>query len=274
MANRYEILPFGTAEAEVAAVSRPLAITVTCSPRHGIDHSVDVAERITAHGHEAIVHLAARTVRGAGHLDELIERLAAIGVDDVFVVGGDGSEAAGPYGSALELIPLIVAHRRRPRSIGIGAYPEGHPLIDAAGLGEALAIKAPMADYMVSQLCFDPGALVTWVRRVRREGIELPLFVGLPGAVDRRRLLEVSMKVGVGTSIAFLRKQRGIRHLLGRPEDAADRLLRDLSPLVGDSELGIAGLHFYTFNRLRDTLEWESRQATAGPSRRRVALRG
>jgi methylenetetrahydrofolate reductase (NADPH) len=233
-----------------------------------------MADRVVAHGHEAVVHLAARAVRSADHLDELIERLAAIGVEDVFVVGGDGNEPVGPYGSALELLSLIVAHPRRPRRIGIGAYPEGHPLIEPAALDEALAIKAPMVDYMVSQLCFDSGALVRWVQEVRRQGIELPLFVGLPGAVDRRRLLEVSMKVGVGTSIAFLRKQRGIRQLLSRPEDAADRLLRDVAPLVGDEELGIAGLHFYTFNRLVDTLEWESRRGSARPSRRRVALRG
>ena len=274
MASRYEILPFGSAEAEAAAVRRPLAITVTCSPRHGIDHSVDVAERVAALGHEVVVHLAARMVRDADHLDELIERMAAIGVDDVFVIGGDGAEPLGPYGSASELLSQITAHPRRPRRLGIGGYPEGHPFIGTAVLHRVLATKAPVADYLVSQLCFDPEALVRWIERIRDEGIKLPLYVGLPGVVDRPRLLEVSMKVGVGTSIAYLRKQRGIRHLLGRPEDAADRLLRDVAPLVGDPDLGVAGIHFYTFNRLADTLEWEARRAPATPSRTGVAIRG
>lgn len=274
MASRYEILPFGRAEAEVAAVDRPLAITVTCSPRHGIDHTVDVAERVAALGHEAVVHLAARMVRDAGHLDELLERLAAIGVQDVFVVAGDGAEPAGPYDSAVDLLPRIAGHPRRPPRIGIGGYPEGHPLIDRASLDAALARKAPLADYMVSQLCFDPRALVRWIERVRAEGIELPLYVGLPGAVDRRRLLNVSLKVGVGASVAFLRKQRGLRHLISRPGDAAESLLREVAPLVGDPALGIAGLHFYTFNRLVDTLDWEARRPAMRTGWRRVALRG
>ena len=51
-----------------------------------------------------------------------------------------------------------------------------------------------------------------------------PCYVGLPGDVDRRRLIEVSMRVGVGASLGFLRKQRGIRHLLGRPHHAAEHL--------------------------------------------------
>lgn len=274
MANRYEILPFGAAEPEAAAAKRPLVITVTCSPRHGIDHTVDVAERVAALGHEAVVHLAARMLRDPEHLDAVLERLAAGGLDDVFLISGDGPEPAGPFASALEILPLVAAHRHHPRRIGIGAYPEGHPLIDPATLRDALARKAALSDYMVTQLCFDPGALLRWVETTRSEGIDLPLYAGLPGAVDRRRLLEVSMKVGVGTSIAFLRKQRGIRQLLGRPEQAADRLHQAIAPLVGDSHLGIAGLHFFTFNRLGATLDWEAQRASTRPGRRRLALRG
>jgi methylenetetrahydrofolate reductase (NADH) len=259
MDNRYEILPFGAAEHEAAAARKPLVVTVTCSPRHGVHHTVDVATRIAALGHEAVVHLAARMIRGPEHLDAILERLAG---RDVFVIGGDAREPQGPYASAVELLPIIAVHPFRPRRIGIAAYPEGHPLIDPAVLDDALADKAPLADYMVSQMCFDPAALLRWLERARAAGIALPLYAGLPGAVDRRRLLEVSMRVGVGTSVAFLRKQSGLRHLLGRPEH--DRLYEALAPEVGGA-LGIAGLHFFTFNRLLATLAWE---ASAGARHR------
>ncbi len=272
--NRYEVLPFGDAEPEAAAVGRPLTITVTCSPRHGIDHTVGVAERIAALGHEAVIHLAARTLRDSHHLDVVLARMAASGLDDVFLIGGDGPESCGPYSSALELLPVVATHPDRPRRIGIGAYPEGHPLIDRVALDDALAQKAPLADYMVTQLCFDPATLLQWVETTRAGGLELPLYVGLPGAVDRKRLLEVSMKVGVGTSIAFLRKQRGIRQLLGRPEHAADRLHQAFAPFVGGSPLGIVGLHFYTFNRLIATLDWETRRSALRLGCKRGALHG
>jgi methylenetetrahydrofolate reductase (NADPH) len=261
MSSRYEILPFGSPEAELEGADDPLTVTVTCSPRHGLDHTVDWAVRIAALGHRPVVHLAARAVRDAAHLDAVLARLADHGVDDIFLIGGDGAQRAGPYASAVDLLPVLAAHACRPGRIGVGAYPEGHPLIEREALVDALRRKAEHADYMVTQLCFDHGALLSWLQQTRDAGIDLPLYAGLPGAVDRRRLLEVSMRIGVGTSIAFLRKQRGIRNLLARREDAADRLHRALSPLVGDPRLGIAGLHFFTFNRLQATLAWEADRA-------------
>jgi methylenetetrahydrofolate reductase (NADPH) len=257
--TRYEILPFGSVENEAAAAPDRLVITVTCSPRHGVDHTVEVAARLAALGHDAVVHLAARMVRDAGHLDAVLARLAAGGIDDVFLIGGDGAEPLGPYASAVELLPVVAAHERRPGRIGIGAYPEGHPLIDPATLEDALRRKAELADYMTTQLCFDPDALTRWIEQTRTAGIDLPLYVGIPGAVDRRRLLEVSMRVGVGASIAFVRKQRGLRQLLGR-SDTGDRLHRTFAPLVGDARARIAGLHFFTFNRLTATLAWEAQR--------------
>lgn len=261
MSNRYELLPFSSADAEVAALERPVVLTMTCSPRHGIDHTVDAACDFAALGHTLVVHLAARTIRDAAHLDEILGRLADSGIGDIFVIGGDG-EPVGEFVSASELLPVIAAHDRRPTRLGIGAYPEGHPAIGPAVLEAALRDKAELADYMTTQLCFDPKALVGWIRATRAAGIELPLYVGLPGPVDRRRLLEVSMRVGVGTSIRFLRKQPSIRELLGRTEHAADRLMDVIVPLRRDPELGIAGLHFFTFNRLGATLAWEAQRAT------------
>jgi methylenetetrahydrofolate reductase (NADPH) len=274
MGNRYEILPFGSPEVEAHAAPRPLTITVTCSPRQGVDHTVDVATRIAAMGHRAVVHLAARMIRDEGHLDAVLRRLAVSEIDDVFLIAGDSSQPEGPYASSGELLPILAGHSYRPGRIGIAAYPEGHPLIEERTLDEVLRLKAELADYMVTQLCFDVAALSDWIVRTRDAGTDLPLYVGLPGAVDRRRLLEVSVRVGVGTSIAFLRKQRGIRQLMGRPEHAADHVHRAFAPLVGDDQLGIAGLHYFTFNRLGATLAWEARRGVGEPHRTGVIRNG
>ncbi|WP_416140152.1 hypothetical protein ACM26W_07225 [Halomonas sp. HK25] len=44
---------------------------------------------MTAAGFRVVPHLAARLVRDRPHLIGLLERLAALGVEDAFVVGGD-----------------------------------------------------------------------------------------------------------------------------------------------------------------------------------------
>lgn len=254
--QRFEVLPFGNVAGEAAELAEPVTLTVTCSPRHGLDHSVAFAADLVAAGHAVVIHIAARMVRGPGHLDEILARLAELGVDEVFLIGGDAPEPLGPYAAAGQLLPLLRAHPQAPRRIGVGAYPEGHPLIDDAALRDALREKAAVADYMSTQMCFDAATVVRWLRRLRRDGVELPLYVGVPGQVDRRRLLEISARIGVGTSIRAVRKQRGLRRLLGSPRDAATSLLDGLAAPIGEPQLGIVGVHYFTFNRLAATYAW------------------
>jgi methylenetetrahydrofolate reductase (NADH) len=255
--SRFEVLPLGRSEEEAAQLGAPVRLTVTCSPRHGPDRSVEVARRLGALGHAVTVHVAARMVRDRSHVDRLLAAMADAGVEDVLLIGGDATPPHGAYSSAVELLPVIAEHPRRPAEIGIAGYPEGHPLIDPGTLAEVLEQKSRLATYITTQLCFDPETLLAWVRDTRERGVSLPILVGTPGVVDRRRLLEVSMRIGVGPSLAFVRKQRGLRRLFGSPARTADRLYEALAPRLGDRELNIAGLHFYTFNQLVDTWAWE-----------------
>ncbi|MGH2877854.1 MAG: methylenetetrahydrofolate reductase [Solirubrobacteraceae bacterium] len=265
---RYEILPLGKSEAEAAQLPEPVRLTVTCSPKHGPDHSVEVAGRLRDLGHAVTVHVAARMVRDADHVDELLTRMAGAGIDDLFLIGGDADPPLGAYRSAVELLPVIAEHPRRPRSIGIGSYPEGHPLIDDATLDEALLAKSAHADYMTTQLCFDAGTLRAWVARQRARGIGLPVVIGMPGKVSAAKLLEMSARIGVGPSMAFVRKQRGLRSLLGLfRRSAPDRLYDALAPEL-DGELQITGFHYFTFNQLIATYEWHSEKRSRASGRR------
>ncbi|MGH2887529.1 MAG: methylenetetrahydrofolate reductase, partial [Solirubrobacteraceae bacterium] len=210
----FEILPFQRAEDEAAQLPEPVALTVTCSPRHGPDRTVESGARVRTLGHTVIVHIAARMVRDAEHTDALLRRMAQAGIEDAFVIGGDGPEPHGLYASAGDLLEVLIEHQQRPRSIGIAGYPEGHPLIDEETLWSALERKAAWADYVTTQMCFDAEALLRWLRSARERGLTLPVMIGVPGVIDRRRLLEISLRIGVGPSLAFLRKQRGLRQLL------------------------------------------------------------
>ena len=256
MTDRFEVLPFARAEDEAVSLPEPVRLTVTCSPSHGLDRTVETATRLRGMGHEVTVHLAARMVRDRAHLDDVLATMAEAGIDDAFVIGGDATPPVGTFASAGELLPLVDAHENRPTSLGIAGYPEGHPLIDDATLAQVLQEKSRLADYVTTQLCFDPDVLLRWVRGTRAAGVELPVLVGVPGRVDRLRLLEISAKVGVGPSLSFLKKQRGLRNLLRLSASSADRLYEALAPHVGDEELAVEGFHWFTFNRLVETWTW------------------
>lgn len=251
---RFEVLPLDRTVDEAERLTQPLQLTVTCSPRHGPDETLEVAGRLRALGHSVTPHIAARMVRDEAHLDALLDGIAVADLDGMFLIGGD-ADTQGPYASAGELLRVIADHPRRPGSIGIAGYPEGHPLISDEALDAALQEKSHLADYVTTQMCFDPGAVRSWIVHQREMGLSLPVMVGIPGKVTRRRLVEMSARIGVGQSISFVRKQRGIRQLLSR-SSTVDRLYDALAPALTAPDLRIAGFHFFTFNQLVDTWEW------------------
>tara|TARA_B110000503_G_scaffold36706_1_gene60025 strand:- start:15016 stop:15258 length:243 start_codon:yes stop_codon:yes gene_type:complete len=59
-------------------------------------------------------------------------------------------------------------------------------------------------------MCFDSAVLLRWLKLVRDEGITLPAWLGLPGVANRMKLLQTSVRTGVGKSARFARKQSGL----------------------------------------------------------------
>jgi len=271
-AARFEVLPFARSLEQAAQLPEHARLTVTCSLKHGPDRSVEVAARLRELGHHVTVHLAARMVSDRNHLDQILTAMARAGADDLFVIGGDADPPLGGYVSAGELLTVIADHPLRPRTIGIAGYPEGHPAIREAVLDQALQDKSRHADYVVTQMCFDAGALVAWVTRQRRDGLTLPVLAGIPGKVSRTKLLELSARIGVGPSLSFLRKQRGIRALLSKGS-TADSLYEKLAVAVDDPELHIAGFHIFTFNQLLESWRWQRAHDDAHAARHRTRTR-
>jgi methylenetetrahydrofolate reductase (NADH) len=260
---RFEVLPFDDIVEEAARLPRAARVAVTCSPKHGPDRGLETAARLRRLGHSLTVHVAARMVRNRDHLDRLLAGMADAGIGDLFLIGGDIEEPVGEYSSAAELLALAADHPNRPELIGVAGYPEGHPLITEDELEGALSAKARLADYVVTQMCFDADTLRGWIERERERGIDLPVVIGMPGKVTRRKLLRMSARIGVGPSLDFLRKQRGLRALLSR-RSTADRLFEGVAPLLGEARLAVEGFQYFTFNELLQTWEWHQTQEREG----------
>jgi methylenetetrahydrofolate reductase (NADPH) len=252
---RYEVLPLeGIVEHVVAHVPREVKVTITASPVRGLDATLDVAAGLAAHGYAAVPHLSARLVRDEEHVAAILERLRSDGVHEIFVPAGDAAEPGAFAGAADLLAAMGSGHGLT--DIGITGYPESHHLIDDDTTIRAMFVKAQMATYIVSQLCFDPETIRVWFARVRGRGTGLPIWVGMPGIVDNSKLLRISMKIGLGESARFLRAHRAwLRRLVTRTF-TPDALVRGLAPLYGDPEAAMGGFHFYTFNELERTERW------------------
>jgi methylenetetrahydrofolate reductase (NADH) len=251
---RYEILPVdGIEEQVVAYVPQTVKVTVTASPSRGLEATLAVTERLAGEGYQVVPHLSARLVRDAVHLDEIVARLQTAGVREAFVPAGDAVEA-GQFPDAASLLRAL--RGRHLTELGITGYPESHHFISDETTIQAMFEKAPLATYIVSQICFDADTIAWWVGEVRRRGTTLPIWIGVPGIVDNTKLLRISMKIGLGESARFLRAHRAWLRRLVMRTFSPDPLMRRLELLWNDPAANIAGLHVYTFNELERTERW------------------
>ena len=254
---RFEVLPLeGIEEQVLAHLGTDAKVTVTASPRRGLDATVELTERLTAAGYATVPHISARLVRDRAHLTELIDRFQAGGVRELFVLAGDAAEPAGEFPGAVELLEAIGPRRADFDAIGITGYPESHHLISDEETIRAMFAKAPMATYIVSQLCFDAEVIAAWIANVRRRGTDLPIWIGVPGNVAYAKLLRTSMRIGLGESARFLRHRGSWISRLVTRQFKPEQLVRDLAPIAADSAARVAGIHLYTLNEVARTERW------------------
>jgi methylenetetrahydrofolate reductase (NADPH) len=255
---RYEVFPSrGTEQAVADWVPAGMTVAVTASPVKGLDATIELTERLTARGYRVVPHLAARSVAGHAHLAEIIGRLTAAGCDDVFVPGGDAAHPAGPYHGALPLLERLTELGRPFGRVGITGYPESHPKIGDDVIIQAMWDKRRHADYIVSNVCFDPAGLARWIGRIRARGVTLPLYVGLAGPAERTRLLKMATVAGASESARFIsRHPSWILRFWAPGGYSPDRFLDRAAAVVTAPGSGVAGLHLFTFNQLQQAEQW------------------
>jgi methylenetetrahydrofolate reductase (NADPH) len=257
--SRFDVLPLDGTEDQVLEHLKPdTKVTIMASPRKGLEATLELSERLGRAGYPVVPHLAARLVRDRAHLEEVLARLQAAGVRELFVPAGDETEA-GEFQSAVELLAAMGDYRTQFERIGITGYPESHHLISDEETIRAMFAKAEMATDIISQLCFDADTIAAWIRNVRERGTHLPIWIGMPGCVDQAKLVRISMKIGIGESTRFLRHNRNVLARVLTRQFKPDRLLRDLTPVVTDPAANVAGFHLYTFNEIGRTERWRRR---------------
>ena len=257
-APRYEVIPAKGAEQAVADwVPAGMTVTVTASPVKGLDPTVELAEKLAGRGYRVVPHLAARSVAGQDHLDAIVARLRACGVDDVFVPGGDAAHPAGPFDSALPLLERLAEMGGPFGRIGITGYPESHPKIPDDITIQAMWDKRRYADYVVSNVCFDAAGLCRWISRIRARGVTLPVYVGLAGPAERARLLRMAAVAGASESARFITRHPGWILRFWMPGGySPDRFLDRATEVITAPGAGVAGLHLFTFNQLKSAEQW------------------
>jgi methylenetetrahydrofolate reductase (NADPH) len=231
-------------------------ITITASTSKGLEATLLLAEGFAKHGYVVVPHLAARMIHDFSELVEIRERLGSAGITRVFVPGGD-ADAVGDYPDAFSLLEDLARLEKPFEQVGITGYPETHPTITDDMTVQAMWDKRRHATHVVSNLTFDARAIRAWVGRMRTRGITMPLILGMPGPVDRTKLLSMATKIGVGESTRFLAKHKSTLARLAAPGGfTGQRFLEECAATAARPDAGIEGLHIFTFNQIAETEAW------------------
>ncbi len=208
-----------------------------------------------------------------GHREEevqgVLERYAAAGVANILALRGDpprGVEdfdwGSGDFRHAADLVRFIRRFNESrshpdPRGFGIGVagFPEGHPATPNR-MQEMDFLKAKIdegADYICTQLFFDNHDFFDFRDRCRLAGIEVPIVAGImpvSSLQGMRRMAELA---------AGARYPARLIRALNRANgpEAVERagIHYAAEQCAGLLDEGVEGIHFYTLNRSRATIE-------------------
>jgi methylenetetrahydrofolate reductase (NADPH) len=193
-------------------------------------------------------------------LVQIVEAYRDAGVRNIMALRGDPREGpsapwtptSGGLTYASELVELV--RGLGGFSIGVAAFPEGHPAAESRDAdAQVLAAKARAgADFAVTQLFFGADDYFALVDRVRAAGSDIPILPGIMPITNLgsvRRMAELS---GAEVPASVLARFEG----LAEPADVRREGVRVATELCEELlTRGAPGLHFFTLNRSRATLE-------------------
>lgn len=245
-----------------------------------IDAMVATARRLARDGFAVMPHFPARIIPDRATLDDWIARYQGeAGVDQALVLAGGSAQPAGAFDSAIALMQTGAFHKAGFTRLHVAGHPEGNRDIDPDGghatADAALRWKAQHAAEtgidmaIVTQFAFAAAPVTDWTGRLRAQGIDLPVHVGLAGPAKLQTLIKFAIACGVGPSLDVLKKRaRNLGKLL-RPYEP-DAMLAELrAAALADPATAPARLHFFPLGGIAACADWIERQG-AGRLRRVV----
>lgn len=222
--------------------------------------TVELVQRIKREaGLETMAHL---TCVGAARqeIDEVLEQLRAGNIDNIIALRGDPPKGQtefvtqeGGFAHASELIAFIRA--RYGFCLAAACYPEKHPEAATAELDlDHTKSKVDLgADFLISQLFFDPKVYFDYVERARARGITVPIVPGVMPITNLSGIKRMTALCGASIPAALLSRLEAA----GSDTEAVQRIGVEYATEQCRALLkgGAPGIHFYTLNRSRATVD-------------------
>lgn len=217
-----------------------VVVGVASTEELGIDQTIAVSEILATRGFDVRPHIARSQLKSPRHLAEMLTRLRTRGVRGVLVVPGSNP---GPSAPPLPDVVADVASHAPGLRVGVGS----RLIRGAAGNEPAQLVIAAArhANFVSTRSSVRPGEMLAWAAEMRVRGLEVPIELGLPGAVPMQAL-----RRNDPTLAAHIEERR--RAQWHNPTSLVASLAQDRSL----DRLGVCGVRIDTLNYLNENAAW------------------
>ena len=264
-----EVIPRSAAKIESFAEILPkdTRVYIAHIQNEEIEAMVATAKRLYEEGFNVMPHIPARMIKNQSMLHDWISMYQnEAGVNEALLLAGGSSKPIGDFDSSIQLIESGLFDKAGFKRLHIAGHPEGCKDIDPDGgcknVLEALSWKqefskrtdAKMA--ITTQFCFDAEVVKKWADDIKKDGIDIPIHIGVTGPAKLKTLLKFSVECGIGSSMKVLSKRaKDITKLLLPYEPI--QILKDLSQhKAKDPKFNIEQIHFFPFGGIKETSDW------------------
>ena len=265
-----EVVPNSAAKVESFAEILPKNTRVYIahlSEKEDIKTMVATAKRINEEGFSVMPHIPARIIKDKATLANWISMYRnEANVTEALLIGGGASQPLGNFDSSIQLIESGVFDDAGFKRLHIAGHPEGSKDIDPDGsnanVSSALSWKQEFSNRtdaemaIATQFCFDATAVTKWAERLKQDGIDIPIHIGIAGPAKLQTLLRFSIECGVGPSMKILTKRaKDITKLL-LPYKPTEILEALADHKMKDPSLNIDQVHFFPIGGIKQTVDW------------------
>tara|TARA_B100001113_G_scaffold122048_1_gene99672 strand:+ start:782 stop:1636 length:855 start_codon:yes stop_codon:yes gene_type:complete len=264
-----EVVPNSAAKIESFADLLPqnTRVYIAHLEKEDIRTMVSTAKRLSDEGFTVMPHFPARIIKNQSVLNDWISMYQnEAGVNEALLLAGGSTKPIGELDSSIQLIESGLFDKAGFKRLHIAGHPEGSKDIDPDGgiknVSEALSWKqefskrtdASMA--IATQFCFDADIVKKWADRIKEDGIDIPIHIGIAGPAKLQTLLKFSVECGIGASMKILTKRaKDITKLLLPYKPT--QILNDLAEYKSqDPELNIEQVHFFPIGGIKQTTNW------------------
>lgn len=204
-------------------------------------------------------------------MDEALKLAYKSGCTNILALRGDPPRdqekweaKAGGFRYAKDLVKYIRKNYDDYFCIGVAGYPEGcDDQDDADLLVDHLKEKIEAgASFIVTQMFYDVDLFLSWVSRVRKRGIGVPIIPGIMPISTHASFIRRVEWSKVHVPEAWHTALEPIKNDDALVREVGCQLVADMCKRILDSDAGVYHLHFYTMNLAQSTRSEYSHRTT------------